>query len=71
MQISYSKHALERLRNRNILRKEVEEALIKGQTRKIQSSGTIKCEYNKSGKKLVVIYEQRKDKFKIITAYKL
>jgi hypothetical protein len=70
MFVRYSKHAKDRLKARGISKKDVHEALIHGQRRFIQADRTVKCEYSKSGKKLVIIYEQKKAKYKIITAYR-
>lgn len=70
IRLSYSKHALDRLRKRGISKKLVHEAIEKGQERKIQLNlETVKCVYAKNGKKLVVIYIQNKENFKIVTAY--
>ncbi|MEK7629325.1 MAG: DUF4258 domain-containing protein [Patescibacteria group bacterium] len=70
IRISYSKHSLDRLRKRGISKNLVHEAIEKGQERKLQLNlGTVKCVYAKSGKKLVVIYLQNKENFKIVTAY--
>ncbi|MEK7564763.1 MAG: DUF4258 domain-containing protein [Patescibacteria group bacterium] len=70
IRISYSKHSLDRLRKRGISKNLVHEAIEKGQERKLQLNlGTVKCVYAKNGKKLVVIYLQDKDNFKIVTAY--
>ena len=71
MKIRYSKHALERLKQRGIAKKEAEEALVNGQQRVLQEHGTIECIYTKRGEKLVVVYNQDKDKYKIVTAYYL
>ena len=70
IRVSYSKHSLDRLRKRGISKKLVHEALEKGQERRLQLNlGTVKCVYSKNGKKLVVIYLQKKENFKIVTAY--
>lgn len=70
VRISYSRHALDRLRKRGISRQLVREATEKAQERKLQLNlGTVICVYSKSGKKLVVIYIQNKYSFKIVTAY--
>ena len=71
MKISYIRHALLRLKERGISRQEVEEAIIKGQERKIQPNGRIKCFYKSGEETIVVIYSQQKDVYKIITAYYL
>jgi len=62
MNIRYSRHALERLKQRGIIKKEIEEALVNGQQRVLQEHGTIECIHTKRGKKLVVVYNQDKDK---------
>lgn len=69
MKIRFSKHSLERLSKRGINKKEVIEALLKGQSRAYQQHGTIKCVYKKSNRNLVIIYYQNKEQFKIVTAY--
>ena len=69
MKVKYSKHARERLRNRGILRREVEDVLMNGQRRSFQEHGTIKCVYTKKNSKLVVIYHQQKEKYLIVSAY--
>lgn len=70
IRISYSRHALDRLRKRGISKQLVYEAVEKAQERKLQLNlGTVKCIYSKSGKKLVVVYIQDKNSFKIVTAY--
>ena len=70
MKIRYTAHAKERLRERGIKKSEIEEAVINGQKREVQSNGSILCKYTKGGKELILIYWQEKDKYKIITAYR-
>ena len=70
IRISYSQHALDRLRKRGISKQLVREAIEKGQERKLQLNlGTIKCTYSKNGVKLIVVYIQKKENFKIVTTY--
>lgn len=70
IRVSYSKHSLDRLRKRGISKKLVHEAVEKGQERKLQLNlGTVKCVYTENSKRLVVIYIQNKENFKIVTAY--
>ena len=71
MKIRYSRHALERLKQRSITKKEIEEALVNGQQRTLQEHGTIECIHTRQGKKLVIVYYQDKEKYKIVTAYYL
>lgn len=66
MKVEYTKHALSRCRGRKIFPELVEEAIMKGQERKYQKQGTIKCVYRKDNKRLVVVYKQNKEKYKII-----
>ena len=71
MKISYSKHARARIKQRGISELEIKNALIRGQKRQWQSySNTVKSIYTKGGKSLTVIYEQKKERFTIITAYR-
>ena len=69
MKVRYSKHARERLRSRGISRREVEEALMGAQRRSLQGHGTIKCVYTKKDFKLVVVYQQQKENYLIVSAY--
>lgn len=69
MQIEHTKHALSRYRRRKISPELIKEAIIRGQERKYQTHGTIKCIYRKDNKKLVVVYKQNRAKYKIITTY--
>ena len=69
MKISYISHAKARMEEREISEKQVEEAIVKGQNRYIQKNGRVKCIYRDRGKKLIVIYRQVKEKYKIITTY--
>ena len=69
MEIGYTRHALRRCRRRKISSELVEEAIIRGQERKYQGYGIIKCTYRKDNKKLVVVYKQNREKYKIITTY--
>lgn len=71
MKIQYTKHVVERMEERGISRKDINEVLLKGQKREFQFDGSIKCVYSKKGEKIVVIFYQEKENFKIITAYKL
>ncbi|MEK7147034.1 MAG: DUF4258 domain-containing protein [Patescibacteria group bacterium] len=71
MKIRYSKHAIERMKERGISRNGIKEILLKGQKRGFQSDGSIKCVYSKKAEKITVIYYQEKENFKIITAYKI
>lgn len=72
MKIRYSKHALDRLRQRGISKKETREAVLYGQKREWQSVGeTIRCTYKKKNKQLVVIYKQQKEIHTVITTYYL
>lgn len=69
MKIEYTRHALDRMKGRGITRKDVIECLVKAQSFKQQPGGSIKSIYRNKSKKLVVIYEKQKEKYKIITTY--
>lgn len=69
MKIEYSRHALDSMSRRKINKRLVRGALLNGQKREFQEHGTIKCVYANDGKKLVVIYQQNKDKYKIVTTF--
>lgn len=69
MKLEYSRHAIERMRERGIKRVEVKDAVVNGQQRTVQRDGSIECKYLKGGKKLIVIYSQNKENYKIITTY--
>ncbi|MBI2628209.1 MAG: DUF4258 domain-containing protein [Candidatus Niyogibacteria bacterium] len=71
MKIRYSKHAIERMKERGISGNDIKEILLKGQNREFQSDGSIKCVYINKDEKIIVIYYQEKENFKIITAYKI
>ncbi|MDP1689133.1 MAG: DUF4258 domain-containing protein [bacterium] len=69
MKIRYSKHALDRLKQRVISKRLITEALINGQNREILEYEKIKCVYKFGTKKLIVIYKQDKEIYIIITSY--
>lgn len=69
MKIEYSHHALYKMGRRGISENDIKEAIIKGQQRWLQVHSTIKCIYTKNGKELVVIYEQNRENYKVITTY--
>jgi len=69
MKIKFTRHALDRIRSRGITKREAKEAVLNGQTWDLQVHGTIRRAYKSNGHTLVVIYEQLKDHFNIITAY--
>jgi len=69
MKISYILHAKVRMKERGISRKQVEEAIVSGQYRYIQKNGRIKCIYKDKGKKLIVVYRQVKENYKVITLF--
>jgi|GEM_PF-6972423 len=71
MKISYSAHARKRMKKRGVSRKDVEGALLGSQNRLFQPHGTVKCEWKRAGKKLVVVYKQNKENYNIVTAYYL
>ena len=68
IELRYTRHALKRMKCRNITKRLVQEALIHGQKRE-QQEDKIKCSYIKGKDKLVIIYKQQKEIYKIITAY--
>ena len=65
----YSKHALDRMFQRGITKEETKEAILKAQTRKPQSDGTIKAIYKKNRKVLVVIYTTEGSNVKIVSTF--
>jgi hypothetical protein len=69
MKIRYIRHAIEQIRERGISKRDIEEAVMKGQERYVQVNGRIKCIYKKKNKTLIVIYKQDKENYKIITAF--
>ncbi len=69
MNISYIPHALSQIKARGISKAEVEEVIVKGQERQLQPNDRVKCLYRNKKGKIVVIYEQRRENYKIITAY--
>ena len=69
MKISYISHAKDRMKERGISIKQVEEAIVKGQNRYIQKNGRVKCIYKDQGKRLIVIYRQSKENYKVITIF--
>ena len=72
IKIYYTKHGLARLRSRGISKKDTREAIISGQKRRWQAdSESIKCEYHRKDRTLVVVYKQQKEFYTIITAYYL
>ena len=66
----YTDHILEKFERRGITKKEVEEAVIKGQEHSMQEGGAIKVIYTKKDKKLFVIYKVEDKKIILITTYK-
>ncbi len=70
MQIVYTDHATERLRDRGISKKFVRDALKHGQKREQQPDGSIKLTHAQNNRNLIVIYQvSGKDKYLIITSY--
>ena len=69
MKISYISHAKDRMKERGISIKQIEEAIVRGQNRYIQKNGRVKCVYKYRGKKLIVIYRQVQERYKVITTY--
>ncbi len=71
MKLRFSKHALDRLSSRSINGEKVKDAILNGQQRNFQEHGTIKCLHRKGNRSLVVIYQQIKDEYIVVTAYYL
>ena len=66
IKIYYTKDGLARLRGRGISKKDVREAIISGQRRRLQADReSIKCEYYRKDKTLVVVYKQQKEFYTI------
>lgn len=65
----YSKHALDRMSQRGITKKEVEEAVLNAKTRIPQLNKQIKVFYTKNRKTLIVIYIPEGSNIKIISTF--
>lgn len=69
MKMKFTAHAIERMRSRGITKREAKEAILNGQTWRMQAEGTIRRAYRKDKRILVIIYKQAEDYFKVITAF--
>jgi len=67
---AYSKHALERMSERGVSKKLVEEVIIKAQKRKYQPHDTIEATYTQGQSELTVVYSKMsRGRLKIISTY--
>lgn len=69
MKVKYIWHAISRIQERGITRKDIQEAIVKSKDKKFQPNGRIKCIHKRNNKILVVVYERTINDYKIITAY--
>ena len=74
MKLVYSNHVLKRLKKRDIVKKEVEIAIVKAVRRIYLGLGDkggdkMLCSHKQNGKTITIVYEQIKEKYIIITAY--